>query len=148
MKSAQLNHYFSNVFIPMRLIERLAKFLHANGVTAYAFEHSCGLSNGYLAKQLRGRGSVGSDIIEKIKYNYPELSIVWLFTGKGQMQITPQASGRETIPIELKEVQALFYTAKDDVIAVLKKQIDQYEYALAEKDKIIRLLERQSAYRR
>lgn len=132
----------------MRLIERLAKFLHANGVTNYAFEHSCGLSNGYLAKQLRGRGSVGSDIIEKIKYIYPELSIVWLFTGKGQMQISTHAGGSEIIPIELKEEQALFYTAKDDVIAVLKKQIEQYQQALDEKDKIIRLLERQSVFRR
>ena len=121
----------------MRLIDRLQKFLHANRVSAYAFEHACGLSNGYLAKQLRGKGSVGSDIIEKIKYNYPELSIVWLFTGKGQMQLAPQATGLENSSIELREEQALFYTAKDDVIAVLKKQIEQYQSALAEKDKII-----------
>ncbi|MFN4974266.1 MAG: hypothetical protein ACK5GV_03360 [Bacteroidota bacterium] len=132
----------------MRLIDRLEKFLRANRVTAYAFEHTCGLSNGYLAKQLRGRGSVGSDIIEKIKYNYPELSIVWLFTGKGQMQLAPQATGLENISIELREEQALFYTAKDDVIAVLKKQIEQYQSALAEKDKIIRLLENRQPLRR
>ncbi len=125
----------------MRLIERLEHFLRANGITAYAFEHACGLSNGYLAKQLRGRGSVGSDIIEKIKYNYPELSIVWLFTGKGQMQILPQPTGREVTQVELREEQALFYTAKDDVIALLKKQLAHYESSLAEKDKIIRLLE-------
>jgi hypothetical protein len=101
-----------------------------------------------LAKQLRGKGSVGSDIIEKIKYNYPELSIVWLFTGKGQMQLAPQATGLENSSIELREEQALFYTAKDDVIAVLKKQIEQYQSALAEKDKIIRLLENRQPLRR
>lgn len=148
MQSAPGNHHFSNVFVPMRLIERLEYFLRANRVTAYSFEHTCGLSNGYLAKQLRGRGSVGSDIIEKIKYNYPELSIVWLFTGKGEMQISPNATGRENIHIELREEQAVFFTAKDDVIALLKKQIEQYQSALAEKDKIIRLLEKQSFYRR
>ena len=148
MQSTPGNHLFSNVFIPMRLIERLEHFLRANRVTAYAFEHTCGLSNGYLAKQLRGRGSVGSDIIEKIKYNYPELSIVWLFTGKGDMHIAPSATGKENIHIELGEEQALFFTAKDDVIALLKKQIEQYQSALAEKEKIIRLLEKQAAYRR
>jgi hypothetical protein len=148
MYSCSGNHLFSNEIILMRLIDRLEKFLRANRVTAYAFEHTCGLSNGYLAKQLRGRGSVGSDIIEKIKYNYPELSIVWLFTGKGQMQLAPQATGLENISIELREEQALFYTAKDDVIAVLKKQIEQYQSALAEKDKIIRLLENRQPLRR
>lgn len=126
----------------MRLIERLQYFLRQNGVTAYAFEQSCGLSNGYLAKQLRGRGSVGSDIVEKIKYNYPQLSIVWLITGKGKMELPPLPTGKELVEVELAEEQALFYTAKDDVIQLLHQQIQQYQSVIAHKDKIIRLLER------
>jgi ribosome-associated translation inhibitor RaiA len=64
------------------------------------------------------------------------------------MQLAPQATGLENSSIELREEQALFYTAKDDVIAVLKKQIEQYQSALAEKDKIIRLLENRQPLRR
>jgi hypothetical protein len=132
----------------MRLIERLQYFLHEEGVTAYAFEQSCGLSNGYLAKQLRGRGSVGSDIVEKIKYNYPQLSIVWLVTGKGTMQLPTLPTGKELVTVELAEEQALFYTAKDDVIQLLHQQIQQYQSVIEHKDKIIRLLERNAATRR
>ena len=132
----------------MRLIERLQYFLREEGVTAYAFEQSCGLSNGYLAKQLRGRGSVGSDIVEKIKYNYPQLSIVWLVTGKGTMQLPPLPTGKELVEVELAEEQALFYTAKDDVIQLLHQQIQQYQSVIEHKDKIIRLLERNVATRR
>jgi len=132
----------------MRLIERLQYFLRENGVTAYAFEQSCGLSNGYLAKQLRGRGSVGSDIVEKIKYNYPQLSIVWLITGKGEMELPALPTGNELVEVELAEEQALFYTAKDDVIQLLQHQIQQYQTVIEHKDKIIRLLERNVATRR
>ena len=132
----------------MRLIERLQYFLREEGVTAYEFEQGCGLSNGYLAKQLRGRGSVGSDIVEKIKYNYPQLSIVWLVTGKGTMQLPPLPTGKELVEVELAEEQALFYTAKDDVIQLLHQQIQQYQSVIEHKDKIIRLLERNAATRR
>lgn len=92
----------------MRLIDRLQYFLKQNGVSAYAFEQSCGLSNGYLYKQLRGRGSVGSDILEKIKYNYPQLSMVWLFTGKGNMQLSLTPNGLADPVVELAEEQAIF----------------------------------------
>jgi len=131
----------------MRLIDRLQYFLKQNGVSAYAFEQSCGLSNGYLYKQLRGRGSVGSDILEKIKYNYPQLSMVWLFTGKGNMQLSLSPNGLADPVVELAEEQAIFFTAKDTVIDLLQQQIDQYRQMIEQKDKIIRLMERTAVAR-
>jgi hypothetical protein len=49
------------------------------------------LSNGYLGKQLKGKGAVGSDILERIKENYTDLSLIWLVTGKGAMLLSPPA---------------------------------------------------------
>jgi hypothetical protein len=125
----------------MRLIERLHEYLVFNGITPYAFENTCGLSNGYLGKQLKAKGAVGSDILERIKENYTDLSLVWLVTGKGHMLLSPPATRNERYSSELQEEQQLYFTSKDEVIKLLNKQIVKLETSIADKDKIIQLLE-------
>src|SRR5476651_1224926 len=125
----------------MKLIDRLKEYLVYSNITAYAFEQSCGVSNGYLGKQLKGRGSVGSDILERIKENYTELSLVWLVTGRGAMLLSPPADIRERFSSELQEEQQLYFTSKDEVIKLLHKQIAKLETSVADKEKIIQLLE-------
>lgn len=102
----------------MRLLDRLYQFLNENAISAYEFEHTCGLSNGYLGKQWRGKGSVGSAVLEKIRLNYPSLDIHWLITGEGTMQ-----------PLS------------DELIKSYHKQIQQLEQLVADKDAIIYLLQ-------
>ena len=138
----------------MRLIERLQDYLVYNNISAYAFEHSCSLSNGYLGKQLKGKGSVGSDILERIKDNYTDLSLIWLVTGKGNMLLS-LPSGNDYTPVsELNEEQNIYFTSKDEVIKLLNKHIAKLETTILDKDKIITLLEEQirqlgqSAYKR
>jgi hypothetical protein len=100
----------------MRLIERLQEYLVYSNISAYEFEHTCNLSNGYLGKQLKGKGSVGSDILERIKENYTDLSLVWLVTGKGKMP-SQRRQPIATAPVsELNEEQNIYFTSKDDVI--------------------------------
>lgn len=138
----------------MRLIERLQEYLVYNNISAYSFEHACGLSNGYLGKQLKGKGAVGSDILERIKENYTDLSLIWLVTGKGTMLLSPPVARNEKRISELNEEQHIYFTSKDDVIGLLNKQIAKLEATIADKDKIIALLEdqvrqvSQSAYKR
>jgi hypothetical protein len=127
----------------MRLIERLHDYLIFSHISAYAFEHSCGVSNGYLGKQLKGRGSVGSDILEKIKENYPDLSLIWLVTGKGSMLVSlPDThSGSKNRLSQLNEEQQLYYTSKDELITLLNRQLLQMEKLLEEKNRMIEILE-------
>lgn len=127
----------------MRLIERLQDYLVYSNISAYAFEHSCKLSNGYLGKQLKGKGSVGSDILERIKENYIDLSLIWLVTGKGKMLLSAPASINQMPTFELNEEQNIYFTSKDEVIKLLNKQITKLETTIADKDKIISLLEEQ-----
>ncbi len=137
----------------MRLIDRLQAYLSYSNITAYSFEHVCEVSNGYLGKQLKGKGAVGSDILERIKENYTELSLIWLVTGKGSMLLSPPKQKDETT-IELQEEQQIYFTSKDEVISLLSKQIVKLEATITDKDKIIALLENQvrqlgaSAYKR
>lgn len=138
----------------MRLIDRLQDYLAYYGVSAYSFEHTCGLSNGYLGKQLKGKGAVGSDILERIKEKYTDLSLIWLVTGKGTMLLSPPSAKNEKKTSELNEEQHIYFTSKDEVINLLNKQIERLEATIADKDKIIALLESQvhqlgqSAYKR
>jgi hypothetical protein len=128
----------------MRLVDRLQQYLVYYKISAYAFEHACDLSNGYLGKQLKGKGAIGSDILERIKQTYTDLSLVWLVTGKGTMLLTPPAPQKSDRKItELNEEQHIYFTSKDEVIKLLNKQIEKLETTIADRDKIIQLLENQ-----
>lgn len=71
----------------MRLIDRLYEYMAYHSITPYAFEHACGISNGYLAKQKNGKGSVGSEMLERIRQVYPDLNLIWLINGSGAMLV-------------------------------------------------------------
>ena len=125
----------------MRLIDRLQEYLQYSHISAYTFEHRCGLSNGYLGKQLKGKGAVGSDILERIKELYVDLSIVWLVTGKGRMLLSVP---KHQAPQNLSETsleEAACFSSKDEIIQLLKKQVEQLENMVEDKVKIISLIE-------
>ena len=65
----------------MGIRERLRKFIDYKGISRYKFYKDLGLSNGFLDKE----GNIGSDKCEKIIYQYPDLNIIWLITGEGEM---------------------------------------------------------------
>lgn len=118
----------------MRLIDRLYQYLEYKKLTPYAFEQACGISNGYLNKQLSGKGSMGSEILEKIYRHYTDLNLLWLITGEGRML--------QHHTFELAEDKASYQT-KDELVQLLKDKIQVLQQANADKDKIIRLLEKQ-----
>jgi len=63
-------------------IERLKEFIKAKNVPVARFERNCGLSNGYVSTT---RSSIGSDKVFSIWCAYPDLNIMWLITGEGEM---------------------------------------------------------------
>lgn len=125
----------------MRVIDRLHQFLEYKNLSPYNFEKNCGIANGYINKQSKGNGTVGSMIIGKITAKYKELNVTWLLTGMGQMltthfyvqsdQVSTVAEGHAT------------YETQQNTIKALKEKILTLENALADKEKIIRLLENQ-----
>lgn len=96
------------------------------------------MSNGYLKKQIKGKGSIGSDIIEKIVSKYNDISLIWLLTGKGKM-LADNYSGPE---MQLAE-EVNSYSSSEHTISILREKITFLEKSLADKEKIIRLLEAQ-----
>lgn len=65
----------------MNIKERIKEYLDLKEISKYQFYKDMGFSNGFLDKE----GSIGSDKCEKIIYQYSDLNIEWLLTGKGPM---------------------------------------------------------------
>ena len=76
--------------------ERLLEYIEEKGVTKSYFEKSLKMGNGYI----NNVKSIGSDKLEDIITNYPDLNIVWLITGNGNMlTIDPSETGEtQTLP--------------------------------------------------
>lgn len=76
-------------------IDRIYKFINHLGISVNEFSNKIGVSNGYLAKQRSASANIGSHIIEKIVISYPDISLLWLITGKGDMLIADKEENSE-----------------------------------------------------
>jgi hypothetical protein len=72
-----------------KTIDRLMQFIQHAGMSARQFDLSIGASNGYTLRMKKNNASIGSDVIENILRIYPQLNVVWLLTGEGNMLKTP-----------------------------------------------------------
>lgn len=125
----------------MKVTDRLQEFLNYKNISPYTFERSCGIANGYLKKQIKGKGTLGSDIVERITEKFRDLNVTWLMTGKGQMLIGQYQHTDHVSAISERES---IYSTHEQVISTLREKILILESALADKDKIIKLLEKQA----
>lgn len=69
----------------IKTIDRLWQFIQHAGLSARQFDLSIGASNGYTLRMRKNHASIGSDVIETILRTYPQLNVVWLLTGEGEM---------------------------------------------------------------
>lgn len=127
----------------MHLTDRLLNYFDLKGITIHNFEKVCGLGNGYFGKQYRGKGSVGSDILEKIADQYPDLNLNWLITGRGMMLQKPPKGMKSPENIIVMEEDAV-YAIRNKLVTVLKDQLKTLEETLPrarrKKDKLRKLI--------
>lgn len=67
------------------MLNRLKQYIDAKGLTVAQVERILGMSNGALSKPIKNHTAIGSDKLENILAFCPDLSLTWLFTGKGEM---------------------------------------------------------------
>ena len=70
-----------------KTINRIMQLVTALNMSARQFDMSIGTANGYILRMQKNNASVGSDVIERIVKEYPQINLVWLITGKGDMFI-------------------------------------------------------------
>lgn len=113
----------------MKSIDRLKKYIEYKGISLNAFDLSIEASNGYIGRMIKNKGSLGSDVIEKIYCTYPDLNLIWLMTGKGDMLITENKPEAEN-----------YYSEKNITNYVSDSKM-QYKSEIDYKDKYILQLE-------
>lgn len=70
----------------MDLISRLKQYLDTRGISVTQFADECNIPRPTASQLLAGRNKkVSDEIINKIHVAYPELSVIWLMFGEGDM---------------------------------------------------------------
>lgn len=70
----------------MDLVSRLKQYLNTRGISITQFADECDIPRPSASQLLAGRNKkVSDEIIGKIHYTYPELSVSWLMFGEGEM---------------------------------------------------------------
>ena len=114
----------------MKAIDRLSAFIEMKGMYPKAFEEACGLSNGYIGTCLKKKGSVGSDILERIAEAFPELNMNWVIAGKGYMVLKFKPSkDDEQATLKLEEEQEN-YKAKNKAAELIQEGLDMLQSTL------------------
>lgn len=73
----------------MDIVSRLKSFLKQNGIANSQFADTCLIPRPTLSQLLNGRNKkVSDEIITKIHVAYPELNIMWLMFGDGEMFVS------------------------------------------------------------
>nr|WP_321234834.1 hypothetical protein [uncultured Psychroserpens sp.] len=70
-----------------KTVHRIMQLISALQMSARQFDISIGTANGYILRMQKNNASVGSDVIERIVKEYPQVNLIWLITGKGDMFI-------------------------------------------------------------
>lgn len=110
--------------------KRILQYLELKGISKYKFYQITGLSNGFLDKE----GSIGSDKCEKICYEYDDISVVWLITGKGPMlkSNSTEVIQKQTNYKELAEARLEIINGLKFRIASLEKDLSELKYTQKE----------------
>ena len=121
--------------------ERFYQFMEYKRLRPRWVEIECGLSNGYLGKQRKNKGSFGGAILLRIEKRFPELNITWLLSGEGEMLNTTYRESKNQTMNTVEEESATYGLILQELVPLLKQQIVQLESALQDKQKLIELLE-------
>ena len=86
-----------------KTVHRIMQLISALDMSARQFDISIGTANGYILRMRKNNASVGSDVIERIVKEYPQVNLIWLITGKGDMFIEDRPTSKSR---SLREIEA------------------------------------------
>ena len=112
-----------------KTIHRILQLIQHLNLSARQFDMSIGTANGYTLRMYKNNASVGSDVIERIKEVYPQINLIWLLTGQGDMLIkeTPQPKNISPEEVELyisKYFNEKWSKEKKELMREILKEID------------------------
>jgi hypothetical protein len=110
------------------MLNRLKEYIDYKKISISAFEKSIGMSNASFGKSLKNGGTIGCDKLEKILSIYPDLNLLWLVTGQGEMLVNLNSSSQflsssPDLMLLIKEKDREIM-AKSEEIGRLKEQVE------------------------
>lgn len=119
-----------NSSTPIKRLRQFVGWARMQGLckSEYDFERRCGLSVRYIANNVRSsKGNLGTESLGRITGAYPQLNLVWICTGKGNMlneDSSVTLNFKDAYEAAMMQVEALNRIVKQlqDRIAKLKEQ--------------------------
>lgn len=105
----------------MNTAERILQFADTQSISRRKFYEKIGVSNGLLSKS----NNVGSEILEKIHKVYPELNMLWILHGEGNMLIEHKSN---EIVEPIKQPESLTSQMLEEVRAINEKITTEIEF--------------------
>ncbi len=97
----------------MDIPARIKLFLDSTGIQNSQFADTCGIPRPSLSQLLNGRNKkVSDEVIGKIHDAYPNLSVLWLLFGEGDML---QSGNIETSERKNEDISPIFPTDESDL---------------------------------
>lgn len=95
----------------MDLVNRLKHYMDTSQVTISQFADRCGIPRPTMSQLMNGRNKrISDEVINKIHNAYPDLSIMWLMFGEGEMGLNQNIQisepQNEQIPTDLERQSA------------------------------------------
>lgn len=125
----------------MNASDRILQFIDYKQISGREFYAKCDISNGLFSKSK----NIGSENLEKIRKAYPELNIMWVITGEGDMVVSdiynnvPSPKSEESLMSQIiEELRASKEYAKENFIArieFLEKEVNYLKDALSSEQK-------------
>lgn len=76
----------------MDIVNRIKTFMNANGIGSTQFADACRIPRPTMSQILSGRNKkISDEVISKIHDAYPQLSVLWLLFGEGEMTTVARA---------------------------------------------------------
>ncbi len=97
----------------MDIVSRIKTFLSVNGIANSIFADKCDIPRPTLSQLLNGRNKkVSNEVLDKIHIAYPEMSMMWLMFGEGEM-FTEIGKNITNIPNSIFDENNEFETEKE-----------------------------------
>ena len=117
----------------LTVFEKIKNYASVKGISVRSIERTCGFANAYF-KGLKGY--MGSDKLEILLYNYPDLNKDYIMDGKGEM----------LNEVSLYAKPQRESNTDDDLITGMSRKILELQDRLKEKDEMTRSYMRQAEY--
>jgi hypothetical protein len=102
----------------MNASERILQFADTQSISRRKFYEKIGISNGLLSRS----NNVGSEILEKIHKVYPELNMLWVLHGEGEMLLEHKEN---EIIVSVKQPESMTSQALEELRATIDFLKDQ-----------------------